>query len=358
MNTRINASKDDSDLGYFYDLLLFGEFLTKNIALFLISSLNEDNERTQYRLEHSLVRANAIGDFSKAIEDIIIGPASQKLSSNIRDYELKELSQRASKNDWQYQAQVLLYDCLNIFGIEHDKIAAKSPLRNWFHTFTFLRNKTKGHGAPKTDCCSRACPKLEESINLLVENFSSFKRPWVHLHRNLNGKYRVSTLTTNAPEFDYLKRETHHNFENGIYVFLDYPRRVKLFFTNAELTDFWITNGNLSNDKFETISYLSDERTLQVANEYLLPISKLPSSHTEGNSELVTKGNCLTNLPKPPDFYVKRKDLEHELEMVLMQDDRYPIVTLLGKGGVGKTSLALNLISKITETKRFELIIW
>ena len=78
MKSRIEGSKEDSDLGYFYDLLLYGEFITKNIALFLVAALNEDNERSQYRLEHSLVRANSIGDFSKAIEDVVIGPARCK----------------------------------------------------------------------------------------------------------------------------------------------------------------------------------------------------------------------------------------------------------------------------------------
>ena len=204
MKSRIDTSKSDSDLGYFYDLLLYGEFLTKTIALYLVSTINEDAERTQYRLEHSLVRANAIGDFSKAIEDIVIGPAAQQISSAIRDYELKELTQRSTKNDWQYEAQELLVECLNIFGIEQDKLPTKSPLRNWFHLFTFLRNKTKGHGAPKINCCTQACPKLEKSIELITSNFFAFKRSWSHLHRNLNGKYRVSKITNDISDFDYL----------------------------------------------------------------------------------------------------------------------------------------------------------
>jgi hypothetical protein len=358
MQSRIETSKSESDIGYFYDLLLYGELLTKSVALFLVATINEDPDRTQYRLEHGLVRANAIGDFSKAIEDIVIGPAAQQISSAIRDYELKELTQRAKKGDWQYKAQELLVDSLKAFEIDQENLPAKSALRNWFSLFTFLRNKTKGHGAPRVSCCSIACPKIEESIQLIVKNFSAFSRPWVYLHRNLNGVYRVSKLTDNANEFEYLKREVSHNFDNGIYIFLEHPRKIKLFYTNAELTDFWITNGNLKNDVFETISYLSDERMIKSAKKYLQPITKLPSSHTEGDSQLEIRNKCFTNLPKPPDFYVNRIELESELESILKQKDRYPVITLLGKGGVGKTSLALNSIEKITETDRFELIVW
>jgi serine/threonine protein kinase len=358
MQSRIDTTKSDSDLGYFYDLLLYGEFLTKTIALYLVSTINEDADRTQYRIEHNLVRANAIGDFSKAIEEVVNGPASQLLSSAIREYELKELTQRSTNNDWQYEAQSLLIECLDIFGIEQDRLPTKSPLRNWFHLFTYLRNKTKGHGAPKVESCSKACLKLEKSIELITENFTAFKRSWAHLHRNLNGKYRVSKITNNVSDFDNLKRETTHNYNNGIYFFLDHPRKVNLYYTNAELTDFWISNGNLKKQKFETISYLSDERMFQSASDYLQPVTKLPSSHTEGNTQLETLNNCLTNLPKSPDFYVQRLKLEKELNEVLYQKDRYPIVTLLGKGGVGKTSLALDLITKLTSSKRFDLIIW
>src|SRR5690606_7178434 len=137
MQARIETSKSDSDLGYFYDLLLYGEFLTKTIALYLVATINEDSDRTQYRLEHGLIRANSVGDFSKVIEEIVIGPAAQQISSAIRDHELKELTQRAKKGDWQYKAQELLIESLNAFEIERT-LPTKSPLRNWFHLFTFL----------------------------------------------------------------------------------------------------------------------------------------------------------------------------------------------------------------------------
>ena len=119
MIERLESTKVDSDLAYFYDLLLLGEQVTKTITLFLVACINEDNDRTKYRHEHFLVRANAIGDFSKTIDDILVGPASQILSSNIRDYEFKELTQRVGSGNWQFEALNLMETCLDLFKIQH-----------------------------------------------------------------------------------------------------------------------------------------------------------------------------------------------------------------------------------------------
>ncbi|MFV8367022.1 NB-ARC domain-containing protein [Flavobacterium sp. XS1P27] len=359
MSSRLESSKDESDLAYFYDLMNYGEFITKIITLFMVSSINDDKERTRYRFEYNLIRANSIGDFSKTIDEILTGPSAQILTSTINDFEYKELSKRASEGDWQFESQKLLLECIEIFGHEINKINSKSALRNWFQNFSYLRNKTKGHGAPKVESCSKACIKLEKSIDLIVNNFTLFKRNWCYLYRNLSGKYRVSDISNKSIAFDYLKKEDFHNLENGIYIFLDKPRHLKLLYSNPELTDFWITNGNLKKEKFEALSYISDERIYCNASMYFEPISQLPVSHTEGTNELEVIGDCFTNLPKAPDFYVSRQNLEDELQKVLLSDDRFPIITLLGKGGVGKTSLAINLIEKIAKNNdRFEVILW
>jgi hypothetical protein len=357
MNTRVSTSREDSDIAFFYDLLLYGEFVTKTIALFLVSSINDDKERIKYRQEHHLVRANAIGDFSRTINEVVLGPAAQLLNSQLRDSEQKELMQRASGDEWQYKAQKLLVECLDAFGINHDPLPVKSPLRNWFEFFTLLRNKTRGHGAPRLEPCSTSGPKLEQSIKLIVNNFTAFKRPWAYLYRNLSGRYRVSQLLV-SNSFDFLKRENNHNLENGIYCFLDSPVKISFFDSNPELTDFFITNGNLKCEVYEAISYISDTRISLSAKEYLQPISKLPSSHTEGSDRLEIIGNCFTNLPVPTDEYINRTTLEVELTNVLKDEDRFPIATLLGKGGIGKTSLAIKVIQDVAKTNRFDLIIW
>ncbi len=361
MVARLQASKDESDLAYFYDLLIFGEYVTKLISLFLVSAINDDNERSRYRQEYLLVRGNAIGDFSKSIDEVLTGPSAQLLTSEIRDFEFKEMTQRCIEGDWQYEAQKLLIEVLDIFNLQSQPLSIKSPLRNWFNNFAFLRNKTKGHGATTTEPSSLACPKLERSITLIIENFSAFKRPWAYLHRNYSGKYRISNIGEQTKYFDYLKSDTSYNLENGIYCYLDKPRKINLIFSNVELSDFYLPNGNLKNEKFECISYLTDERLLKNAEDYLIPITQLPSSHTEGYPQLNIIGNTFSNLPDSVDIYVKRLKLEQELLSVLSETDRFPIITLLGRGGIGKTSLALNVIKEIADNKeknRFDIIIW
>ena len=355
---RLESTKEDSDLAYFYDLLLLGELLTKTTSLFLVACINEDNERTKYRHEHSLVRANAIGDFSKAIDEILVGPTSQILSSSIREYEFKELTQRVGIETWQYQALSLLENCLDSFNIQHEKMGAKAPLRLWFNSFSYLRNKTKGHGATKLEPCSEVCPMLCKSMNIILDNLSLFGRPWAYFYRNLSGKYRISYLTEDGKEFDYLKRENKENLENGIYCLVDYPRKINLFYSNPELTDFYYPNGNLKNDRFESISYISDDRAERCAKAYLYPITSLPSSETEGLTQLDVLGNSFTNLPIPTDSYIRREGLEKELKSVISMEDRFPIITLKGRGGIGKTSLAIHVVRELAFTNRYDIIIW
>ena len=39
-------------------------------------------------------------------------------------------------------------------------------------------------------------------------------------------------------------------------------------------------------------------------------------------------------------------------------DDRRPIITLVGRGGIGKTSLAIQVIHKLFSEERYQAIVW
>jgi len=68
-------------------------------------------------------------------------------------------------------------------------------------------------------------------------------------------------------------------------------------------------------------------------------------------------GNVFTNMPPRREGYVRRAVLEAELIDVL-QDSRHPVVTLQGRGGVGKTSLALTVLHDVALDGECFAIVW
>jgi tetratricopeptide (TPR) repeat protein len=55
--------------------------------------------------------------------------------------------------------------------------------------------------------------------------------------------------------------------------------------------------------------------------------------------------------------YVHRAALEAELRALLL-DSRHPVITLVGRGGIGKTSLALEVIHQLCGEQSFEAVLW
>ena len=68
-------------------------------------------------------------------------------------------------------------------------------------------------------------------------------------------------------------------------------------------------------------------------------------------------GNVFTNIPPRRDGYIARTQLEAELSKVLT-DERNPVVTLQGRGGVGKTSLALEVLHQLASEAELYAIVW
>lgn len=202
-----------------------------------------------------------------------------------------------------------------------------------------------------------AAEHLANSITLIYSNLNLFRRDWAYLHRNMSGKFRVSPITETAAQFDYLKKSQDQHLSNGVYVAIGSPRKVPLLRSEADLQDFFFANGGLTAKKYELLSYYTDDRISGDGADYQTPPGTLPSSETEGHGELEPRGNCLSNIPDLVSDYIDRPKLEAELYRLLV-DDKRPIVTLVGRGGIGKTSLALKVIPKLYENNRYEAIVW
>ena len=353
---RAERAKSDSDFTYFFSLLSAAEALAKTIVLGMVASIDEDKDRNRYRLEHQLVRSDGLGDWGKVIEDALTGPASQFLLVEARE-EQRELTQLCQVGQWQYDATAALKAALEHLDIEAEEVPVKSDLKRWIRLLVTLRNKTRGHGATLPEKTHRASEHIAKSIEHIYFNFHLFRRPWAHLHRNISGKYRISNITDNVGEFDFLKQAQDKPFSNGVYLFMGSPRQICLMHANAELQDVFYANGGLTPKKFEMLSYYSDDRVDGDGTAFLTPPGVLPPSDTEGRGELVPQGNCFSNVPALVTDYVVRPKLEDQLRGLLL-DDRRPIVTLVGRGGIGKTSLALKVISGLYEEQRYECIVW
>src|SRR5262245_7820934 len=226
MLQRVETDKQDSDTSYFLALMYFGELVTKFTVAGLVAAVMNDKDRHRYRQLHRLVRADGIGEWADALDDLLGGPSSQFLQRQAR-IEQKDLTQRTKADSWQYEAVSELNICLKLFDSSREDLSAKVDGRRWFTMFAELRNKTRGHGAPTASLCGRLVPRLSHSLALLTENHSLFRRSWVYLHRNLSGKYRVTKLTDTAAEFEYLKSDRLANLTNGIYVYFDRPTLVE-----------------------------------------------------------------------------------------------------------------------------------
>ena len=221
---RADIDKEDSDFSYFFALLLTGEAIVKTVVLGLIAAIENDVNGNRYRLEHKLVRANGLGEWSDAVNDVLSGPASQYLISDLQQ-ERRELTENCSPNSWQYRSVSSLKSTLDALGIDGEDLPAKSDLKRWFRLFATLRNKTRGHGATRPDASGPASLHLRESLDILYQNFHLFQRPWVYLYRNLSGntgyrplhlKQMISITSNGKLTIRYLMESTFTLVRHGL----------------------------------------------------------------------------------------------------------------------------------------------
>jgi hypothetical protein len=356
MLQRVEAAKQDSDTDYFINLMYLGELITKITTAALVAAIVNDKDRHRYRQLHRLVRADGIGQWAEVLDDTLTGLASQFLQRQAR-IEQKELTQRMKAGAWQYEAVSLLNLSLKFLGQAREETSTKVDGRRWFTLFAELRNKTRGHGAPTSAVCSKVAPILAKSIMIVIDNLGLFGRPWVYLQRNLSGKYRVTKLGDSAGEFDYLRSDRSATWENGIYTFFDRPTPVELASSDPEISDFFLPNGGFKGKRFEILSYISGTTAESDASPYLIPATELPPSETEGIGYLEIQGRVFGNLPPVVAGYVNRPELQEDLKKKLL-DDRHPVITLAGRGGIGKTSAALATLYSIAEDNRFGALLW
>lgn len=358
---RVERNGHDSDSVLFTEYLYAGELFCKLSVLATIAAIQEDRERYKYNLIHQIVRADGVGEWSRVLDDALTGPASQHFLPGFLEVR-RSLTERQPKGTWAHESTRLLLEILADIKGEAAAIPDKIAFKTWFSTFAELRNKTRGHGATTPAAAARHAPKIQRAINLVRDNNPIFKLDWAYLHRNLSGKYRVIPLGGNLQSFAHLKSAAaleEQNHRSGIYYFCDAPIHVDLVISDNDAQDFFVPNGGYAGvpPTYELLSLISDSRLKGDATPYTTPAGERPKSETEGRSALQPLNNIFTNAPANVGDYVKRLELEGEV-ITAVANDRHPIITLVGRGGIGKTSLALSVLAEISLSDRFDAAIW
>lgn len=357
---RVSIAREESDTSLFVNLLYFGEMILKLATAGLIANVSDDRQRHRYCLVYKLLRSDGIGDWVDAIDQTITGPTSQLLHESAREVQ-KELTQRCAEDSWQYKTVFLIHKVLKALDQKAEDLPSKLESKRWFSYFARIRNKSRGHGALQSGLCKKVAPDLEESIRIFVNNFALFKFPWAYLHRNLSGKYRVIKWNEDGNAFDPLRSSAHTKYciQDGVHIHSGNSdfNSVELVFSNVDASDIYFPNGNFRERKYELLSYITGDIQEGDASSFLTPATDLPKSETQGLGQLDIQGKGYGNLPPLNLGYIHRESLEKELLDVLT-NDRYRIVTLSGRGGIGKTWLALSVLHKIADMGMYTAIIW
>ena len=358
MRERIAVDKEESGAYAFTTLLNYGELVLKLTTLGLVATVDDDPGRHRKSQLSELIRADSLGGWADALTQVLTGTTAQYLRPSAYPIQ-NQLIQKSKNGSWQFLAVQLLEQVrAQVLDCELSP-RQNTQLRDWFNMLVEIRNKTKGHGAPPVPVLTGAFPDLEKSINLVIENLDLFQLPWGRLYQNLSGKYRVNQLNRDCEEFQNLRKNSGYSYNGGIYFVLDEKlMKVDLFRSNDHLSDFFVANGGFNGTEYEQISLITGERNWDSATDYHEYSGNLPLSETSAEKDLYPIGECLTNLPNNAAAHlVPRFELEKELTKVLL-GDRHPLVTLKGRGGIGKTTTALQILPQIAKQGDFDLMLW
>lgn len=343
------------------------ESTIKTIGIALCAGLRRSSSTALYRFEYELVRADGLGTWEAMISTCTTQSYAGYVDKDLQPL-LNWLSQKRTRaeDQWAKDAAKNCSQILSELGAPATPIPNKLNVRYLISQFVQIRNKTKAHGAVGEEFFSKTNHLYLRAVQCLIDNCPLFRWEWLFLaERPQKGNVKAVLLRgpspTHLPEKDALQ---FHPPNLGIY--FRPSDRATLFFcgdllrTAWECRFFYIPNGGMTGaGQSEYIDYADGSCDHIDMSRLLAPPASPPPSATEGVAALDIYSNVFGNLPPQPRGYVERPGLQTMLKTRL-EDTNHPIITLHGRGGIGKTSLALYMAHKLAQAKcpTTDHIIW
>lgn len=363
---RINAVGADASGDTFLMTSYLVEAFVKTVAIVLQVGLRERAPTHAYRIAYEIVRADGLGTWETAIRDCTSEPLVGFMAPDCNELVAWCAKRRTKADDeWYRQTKAQALTILRELGSAEEPSTRPQTVRELISNLVQIRNKTKAHGAVGPDFFAFANQHYLNVIRELLAHCPLGDWEWLHLTQREKGNVRAILLLGEGPR--HLRDSEAVRYKPakpGVY-FLPKGRTKVLYCadlmkSNREYSKFELPNGGYDGKGHAEFIDYGDGQTAKIdIGTFVAPPVLPPASETEGNDALDVQGNVWANLPSLPAGYIDRPRLQKELGEKLL-DRNHPIVTLHGRGGVGKTMLALNAAHQNTNepNPRFETILW
>ncbi|MFZ2359035.1 MAG: NB-ARC domain-containing protein [Anaerolineae bacterium] len=362
---RLNSVGLSASADTFLYASYLAEIAVKSVAVALHAGLREGSPEEAYRLGYGLVRADGFGNWDTAIRQCINNPSAATLPASYQPL-VQWLTKKRTKpeDDWFRQSREAILGIFRELSNDDDSVEKISSARDMVTALVRIRNKTKAHGAVGQDFFALNNEHYVFAVQSFLSCCPLFSWQWLHCEITDRG-VKVKQLSGGDPT--PTQDLAHIRFSDqltGLYVLPNASHVAyycgELVTVNIECTNFLFPNGGIdAKGRAEYVDYASGKTAKLAVDAFTAPPLPLPPSETQGLSMLDVQSNVFGNLPQVPKGYVQRKNLQRQLEGRLL-DRNHAVITLHGRGGVGKTSLALFVAHKLSSVAapHFDHIVW
>ncbi|OFV84991.1 MAG: hypothetical protein A2W26_04695 [Acidobacteria bacterium RBG_16_64_8] len=319
-----------------------------------------------YKIGHALLHADGLGMWDTILREATTQPRAGFLPPEFGPLLVWLTRKRGrSEEDNLAPASEAARGVLSALGLDEDEIPPILSIRDLISVLVLIRNKTKAHGAVGTDFYAIANESYVRAVRGVLVGNPLLAWAWIHLSRRDNMNVRAIRLLGTAPHhLRQAEANAYHPEAPGVYLSPEFSSRIypcmPLIEANRDCTRFLLPNGGYSDSgSAEFLDYATGTASRVDVEAFLRPPAPLPRSVTHGLESVGVQSNVFGNLPQPPSPYVQRLRLQAEIATRL-HDRNHSIVTLHGRGGVGKTRLALWCAHTLAaaEPASFESIVW